>query len=155
MSRLRVASSPSAIHAAFGCWAGQGSADVTLNAAIPWEIVIQGGASAINAELGALDLLGLEVKGGMSMIHLELPEPSRVVPIHISGGASEIAIRRPAGVPARAHLKGWASTFNFDGQTYNNMGGDARLHSSGYDGTTPGYDIEIACSVSTVTITIG
>jgi DNA-binding MarR family transcriptional regulator len=135
--------------------AGQGAAEVTLNAAIPWSILIQGGASQITAELGGLDLAGLEVKGGMSMIQLELPVPSGVVPIRISGGASEVAIRRPASVPAKVHLKGWASTLVFDDQTFGNLGNDVRLQSPGYDGTAPGYDIEVASSVSMVTITSG
>src|SRR3989442_533475 len=78
-------------------------AEVTLSVAIPWRIVIQGGAAEITAELGGLDLAGLEVKGGLSMIRLELPAPSGVVPIRISGGASNITIRRPAGIAARVH----------------------------------------------------
>jgi hypothetical protein len=132
---------------------GHGAAEVTLNTTLPWSIAIQGGASDITAELGRLNLAGLEVKGGMSMIRLELPEPSGVVPLRISGGASEITIRRPPGVPAQVHLKGWASQLVFDEQTFSNLGNDVRLHSPGYDGTTPGYDIEVASSVSTVTIT--
>ena len=52
---------------------GASSGDHASTLAIPWWIVIQGGASEVTAELGGLDLAGLEVKGGMSMIHLELP----------------------------------------------------------------------------------
>jgi len=132
---------------------GQRAAEVTLNAAIPWRIVIQGGASVIAAELRNLNLAGLEVKGGMSMIRLELPAPSGVVPIRISGGASEIAVRRPAGVAAKVHLKGWASTFIFDEQSFSDVGNDVRLQSPGYDATAPCFDIEVSSSVSTVTIT--
>jgi DNA-binding MarR family transcriptional regulator len=132
---------------------GHGAAEITLNVTIPWWIVIQGGASEITAELGGLNLAGLEVKGGMSMIRLELPVPSGVIPIRISGGASEIAVRRPVGVPARVHLKGWASVLVFDDQTFSNLGNDVRLQSPGYEGTAPGYDIEVASSASNITIT--
>jgi DNA-binding MarR family transcriptional regulator len=134
---------------------GQGAAEITLSTAIPWEIVIQGGASEITAELGRLKLARLEVKGGMSTIRVELPVPSGVVPIRISGGASEITVRRPAGVPARVHLKGWASELVFDEQTFSNLGNDVRLQSSGFEPSAPYYDIEVASSVSTVTITSG
>jgi hypothetical protein len=75
-----------------------------------------------------------------------------VVPIRLSGGASAVTMRRPAGVAARVHLKGWASTLIFDEQIFSNVGSDVRLHSPGYDGTTPGYDIEVASSASTITI---
>jgi len=133
----------------------QRAAEVTLNVAIPWQIVIQGGASDVTAELGGLDLASLVVKGGLSSIRLELPVPAGVVPIRISGGASEIIIRRPGGVAARAHLKGWVSTFVFYDQTFSNMGNNARLQSSDFDSTAPYYDIEVTSSASMVTITTG
>ena len=133
----------------------QRAAEVTLNVAIPWQIVIQGGASDVTAELGGLDLAGLEVKGGLSSIRLELPMPSGVVPIRISGGASEIIVRRPVGVAARAHLKGWVSTFVFDDQTFSDMGNNVWLQSSGFEPTAPYYDIEVSSSASMVTITSG
>lgn len=131
----------------------QRAAEVALSVAIPWQIVIQGGAAEIRAELGGLDLAGLEVSGGLSSIHLELPAPSRVVPIRLSGGASEVTVRRPAGIAARVHLKGWASQFTFDDQTFSAMGNDVRLQSPGFDPTAPCYDIEVACSASMLTIT--
>ena len=131
------------------------AAEVTLNVAIPWQIAIQGGASDVTAELGGLDLASLEVKGGVSSIRLELPMPSGVIPIRISGGASEIIVRRPVGVAARAHLKGWVSTFVFDDQTFSDMGNNVRLQSSGFEPTVPYYDIEVASSASMLTITTG
>ena len=132
---------------------GKSRAVITLSAAIPWWIVIQGGASEITAELGGLNLAGLEVKGGVSTIRLDLPALDGVIPIRISGGASEITVRRPAGVAARAHLKGWVSTFVFDDQTFSDVGNNVRLQSPDFDPTASYYDIEVASSASTVTIT--
>lgn len=131
------------------------AAEVTLNASIPWRIAVKGGALDMNADLGSLDLTGLEVKGGMSMIRLNLPMPSGVVPIQLGGGASEIEVRRPVGAAARVHLKGWVSTMVFDDQTFSDMGNDVRLQSPDYDATAPHYDIEVASSASMVTITSG
>lgn len=127
--------------------------EITLNASIPWSIVVQGGASQVIAKLDNLNLASLECKGGMSIIELDLPMPSRATPIRISGGASQITVRRPAEVAIRAHLKGWVSTFTFDDQKYANMGSDVRLQSSNYETAAPYYDIEIASSASMVTIT--
>jgi DNA-binding MarR family transcriptional regulator len=133
----------------------QREAEVKLNTAIPWHITIQGGASEVDARLGSLNLVGLEVKGGLSTINLELPVPPEVVPIRISGGASEIKIRRPAGVPVRVHLKGWASSFVFDDQTFSNVGSNVWQQSTNFDPAVPYFDIEVASSVSSVTITAG
>ena len=133
----------------------QRAAEITLSAAIPWQIVIQGGASEVNATLGGLDLSGLEVKGGLSSIYLDLPTPAAAVPVRLSGGASDITVRRPAGVAARAHLKGWVSTFVFDDQAFSDVGNNVWLQSSGFEPTAPHYDIEVASSASTITIISG
>lgn len=131
------------------------TAEVALNVAVPWQIAIQGGASQIAANLSGLDLQELEVKGGMSMIKVELPEPRRVVPVRISGGASEVNVLRPAGVAARVYLKGWASVLVFDDQSYSQVGAGVRLQSPGYDGAAQRYDVEVTGSASTVAITSG
>jgi DNA-binding MarR family transcriptional regulator len=131
------------------------AAEVTLSTAIPWQIVLQGGASEITAELGDLNLVSLELKGGAHMARLELPAPSDVVPLRISGGASETAIRRPAGTAARVHLKGWASEFVFDDQTFSAVGNDVRLQSQNFDPAAPHYDIDVDSSASQLTITAG
>ncbi len=128
-------------------------AEVELSTAIPWQIAIQGGASEVAAELVGLTLAGLEIKGGLNMVRLELPMPEDVVPVRISGGASDVTIRRPAGVAARVHLKGWATAFVFDAQIFSEMGNNVRLQSPGYETATRSYDIEVASSASAITIT--
>jgi DNA-binding MarR family transcriptional regulator len=132
---------------------GKRSAEVTLNTTIPWHIVIQGGGADITAELERLDLRELEVKGGGSMIRLNLPVPTGMVPIRISGGASAITVRRPAGVAARVHLKGWSSTVVFDDHTYSGMGNNAMLHSADFTTTGPHYSFDLASAASGITIT--
>ena len=129
----------------------QRQAVVTLSRAIPWQMVIQSGGLDITAELGGLNLASCEITGGGSRIHLELPVPSGVVPILISGGGSEIIVRRPAGVAVRAHLKGWGSAFVFDEQAH--MDNNGWLQSSGFEPTAPYYNIEVASSGSMVTLT--
>jgi hypothetical protein len=64
-----------------------------------------------------------------------------------------IKLRRPAGVPVRAHLQGWVSSFELDGQTFSDVGNDLRLQSPGYAADARGYDIEVSSSASTVHIT--
>lgn len=131
----------------------QGSAEVALNATIPWQIVVQGGAAEVVASLGELHLTGLEIMGGFSAIRLDLPLPSGITPIRISGGASEIVIQRPASVAASANLKGWITELAFDDQTLKGVGNSARLQSSGFDPAAPHYEIEITSYASMVTIT--
>ena len=133
----------------------QRAAEVKLSTAIPWHITIQKGASEVVAELVGLNLAGLEIKGGLHKVRLDLPMPDDIVPVRLSGGASEVTIRRPAGVAARVYLKGWGTEFVFDDQVYSVVGNNVRLQSPNYETATRGYDIEIASSVNAVTITEG
>jgi DNA-binding HxlR family transcriptional regulator len=128
-------------------------AEVALNAAVPWRIELRGGATEVVAELGGLDLSRLEVRGGASSFKVDLPDPSGTVPVRISGGASEIVVRRPAGVAARIRLKGWASQLTFDDQTYGAVGSDLRLQSPGYEDAAGRYDVEVSGSASDFTLT--
>jgi DNA-binding MarR family transcriptional regulator len=128
-------------------------AEVVLSAAVPWHIELKGGASEVVAELGGLDLSGLEVRGGASSVRVELPAPSGMVPVRISGGASEIVVRRPPGVAARVRLKGWASQLTFDDQTFGAIGSDVKLQSPGYEDAAARYDVEVSGSASDVTLT--
>ena len=130
-------------------------ADVTLNGAIPWEIAIRGDAAEVTTELEGIDLARLEIKGSVSTIQVDLPTPTGPVPVHIGGAASSIAVRRPAQVAARVHLKGWVSTFAFDEQRFTNFGKNERLQTPGYATAEQRYDIEVASSASSVNITAG
>jgi DNA-binding MarR family transcriptional regulator len=132
------------------------AAEIALNAAVPWQIEIRGGAADITTDLRGLDLSGLEIRGGASMVRVTLPEPTGTVPVGIAGGASDVTVRRPTGVPARVHLKGWATHLTFDDQISDaTIGSDVRLQSPGYDDTPRRYDIELSGSASAVTVTAG
>lgn len=128
-------------------------AEVLLSASVPWRIELRGGASEVVADLVDLDLSGLEVRGGASSFRVELPQPSFAVPVRIAGGASEIVVRRPAGVAARVRLKGWASQLTFDDQTFGGVGNDVRLQSPGYEDATRRYDFEVSGGASDVILT--
>jgi DNA-binding MarR family transcriptional regulator len=133
----------------------QRAAEVTLSSAIPWSIEIRSGGSEVTAELGGLDLLELEANGAGSMFRVELPEPSRVVPIRLGGSGSEYTVRRPQGVAARVQLKGWGSGVVFDEQPLSGRSSDGRLQSPNYEGAALRYDIETSGSGSMITVTAG
>jgi DNA-binding MarR family transcriptional regulator len=131
------------------------AAEVALNAAVPWRIALRGGASEVTAELGGLDLAGLEIEGGLWKLRLDLPAPSGVVPVRITGGSAEVTIRRPSGVAARLHLKGGAAGLTFDDQAFDAVSGDVRLQSPGYEDAPRRYDVDVSGGASKVTLTAG
>jgi hypothetical protein len=66
---------------------------------------------------------GLDFTAGSSLIALTLPRPSGTTLITLAGGASQVSIALPAGVPARLRLYGGASVASLDGQTRSGIAG--------------------------------
>ena len=128
------------------------SEEVTLNAAVPWEIEVRGGAARIEADLGGLEVSSFVFKGKTSDLDLTLPEPAGTIPIRLSGSASKMSISRPAGVEARMNLKGGAATLTFDEQSFDAVGGKVRLQSPGYAGASDRYEIEVSGGASEISI---
>ena len=126
--------------------------DITLNAAVPWEVEVRGGAARTEADLTELELTSFVLKSGVSDLTLTLPEPSGMVPIRLSGGASKVTIRRPAGVEAHLSVKGGASKLTFDEQSFDAVGGKVHLQSPGYDAATDRYEIELSGSASELSV---
>jgi hypothetical protein len=133
---------------------GRLSADVTLNAAIPWRIEIRGGAARLHGDLSALQMEALDVGGGASQVELTLPPPVGLVPIRIGGGASHLILHRPKGAAARVRVGGGIAKLDFDEQHFGAIGGATRMETTGYADAADRYDIEIAGGAAHLTVDI-
>jgi DNA-binding MarR family transcriptional regulator len=131
---------------------GERAGEVALNVTIPWEIEVRGGASGLSADLGVLALESLEIKGGASETVLVLPRPSGSVALRVLGGASDLAIRRPEGVPVRVLVRAGATSLAVDEQRFGAVGGETRWQSPGYDSTADRYDVEVSGGTAGFTI---
>src|SRR3712207_9074037 len=78
--------------------ASERPAEVELNARIPWDVEVRGGASRLVADLRGLWRGSLKVAGGANRLEETLPVPSGTVSFFILGGGSHVALRRPEGV---------------------------------------------------------
>jgi hypothetical protein len=116
---------------------------ITLSGRIPWAIEVHGGAARVRAELGPAEIDEVVLSGGASHVDLELPAPTRVVPVRIGGGVSSVTILRPRSVPVRLSLGGGAARLALDEQRFGAVGGPVELSSSGYDAAEPHYDVRV------------
>ena len=64
--------------------AASGDADVSLNAAIPWDVEVVGGAGKLQGKFAALDLRSFELTGGVDQLRLTLGQPAGDVPIRLT-----------------------------------------------------------------------
>jgi hypothetical protein len=126
--------------------------EITLSGRVPWTIQAHWGMSDVTADLEGLELENLEISGGSSRLEIRLPRPARSVPVRIGGGASNVEMIRPAGVPVRVRIGGGASKLAIDDFSVGSAGGKTDWKSPDYDSADQRYDIEIGAGASTVTV---
>lgn len=126
--------------------------EITLSGRVPWAIKAGMGMSDVVADLEDLELTDLEISGGASRIEVRLPRPKDPVRIRIGGGASEVELIRPTGVPVRVRIGAGVSKLAIDDFRLGSGGGKTDWHSPDYDAADARYDIEIGAGASKVTV---
>src|SRR5919112_6577082 len=127
-------------------------AEIALNAGIPWDVDVRGGASRLLADLSGLRLGSLKVDGGASRLEVVLPAPSGAVAMVILGGASNVAIGRPEGVAVRLRVDGGATNLTFDDRHIGAAGGELDLQSGDYDGAVDRYALAVTGGANNLSI---
>jgi DNA-binding MarR family transcriptional regulator len=131
---------------------GHRSLRLTLSGAIPWDIEIAQGAYRLNADLTGLQLRSFADKGGASRVDLAVGRPSGAVPITITGGVSNVTMRRPRGVPVEIRIKGGVSRTSVDGHRLGPAGGNVVWTTPGMPDGADRYVIEVVGGVSRLTV---
>jgi hypothetical protein len=126
--------------------------EIVLHPAVEWALHIRGGLSRFEADLVSGKLARLEISGGVSEACLDLPPPAAVVPIRISGGVSDLALRRPAEAGVTLAVSGGISGLRLDDQGFDAIGGDVRLATGPVHGDAPRYAIEISGGASSLQV---
>jgi DNA-binding MarR family transcriptional regulator len=127
-------------------------ADISLNAAIPWDVEVVGGAGKLQGKFAALDLRSFELTGGVDQLRLTLGQPRGEVPIRLTRGVNNVRIERPTGVPVRFTLEGGAGRIDFDGQRLNGTG-DTILETTGVATAADRYLVSLVGGAGKITIT--
>jgi hypothetical protein len=125
--------------------------EIELSGRIPWSIRGHMGMSHVVADLEDLELTDLEISAGMSHVEMRLPRPKQTVRIRIGGGASDVELIRPTGVPVRVHIGGGASKLAID-EFRLGSGGGTDWRSPDYDRVEVRYDIVIRAGASKLTV---
>ena len=127
---------------------------IALNPAVPWEISMKGGMWKLTCDLRGLDLRSLEVGGGASSVEIWLPAAAGVVPVRISGGASDVRLHRPASTALGAEITGGASQLVFDGQSQATMGRRSRIESPNFAAAQDRFEVRMSGGASQLTIDV-
>jgi hypothetical protein len=130
------------------------AATLVLHPAVAWEIVFRGGVSEVDADLRSGRLTSLEFSGGACRLDLALPVPDGTVPLRFRGGVSQIAIRRPAGVPIGVQIRGGVSSLGLDERHIGAAGGEIMLDTDGWRAASARYDVGIAGGASDLSVSV-
>ena len=93
---------------------GVGVGEIELNPRHPWSFRIQGPTWNSTLDVGGLDVRAIKLDSGAAKVECFLPEPRGVVPIEVSGGVVNVALHRPPGVRAAAHISSGAVRLKLD-----------------------------------------
>jgi hypothetical protein len=129
---------------------GPAAVAVTLNPAVAWRLTLSGGASQTAVFLGTGRLRGADFTAGSSQVTMRLPRPRGTVRIVLAGGASQVTLTAPAGVPARLALDGGASTATLAGRTTTGIAGGTVLTAPGWARAANRYDIQAPAGVADI-----
>jgi hypothetical protein len=138
-----------------GSGGGQSGPDavwIQVSSAVRWRLVLAGGASQTTIQMQHGQLSGLDFTAGSSLITAALPRPSGTVTLTLAGGASQLNLTVPAGVPARLRLYGGASQAVLGGHAYTGIGGGTVLNGPGWPSSANRYDLDAVSGVSQVTV---
>lgn len=122
-----------------------------IDSSLPWTIATNSGASTDTYNLADVHVGSIDVNTGASREDITLGRPSGVVPISVNGGALTVNLHRPAGIAASVRVSGGAVSLDADGEQHRSIGSQS-WQSSGFDGATDAYRVEVNGGACTVTI---
>jgi hypothetical protein len=131
---------------------GPDAVSIELSRSVRWRLRFSGGSSQTTVQMGNGHVSGIDFTAGSSLISMALSRPAGTVVVTLAGGASEVSIGVPAGVPARLQLWGGASTATLGGQTHVGLGGGTVLAMSGWARAADRYDVTAPAGVSAISV---
>jgi hypothetical protein len=141
------------LHADGGDHRAPYSVSVVLSSAVLWGLDFAGGTQRTTADLRGGKVAGITVTAGLDTLALALPRPSGTLPIALEGGASQVLIGLPGGVPARVTAGGGAAHVTVDGQGRTGVAGGTVITSPGWDAATSRLDVTATAGFSRLVVT--
>jgi hypothetical protein len=142
--------------AASGPGGGQGAAlSVTLSPDVAWQLDFGAGSGPVAVDMTGGQVAGLDFAQGASNVSVTLPRPSGTVLLQLEGGASQLAVSLPSGVPARVTAGDGASQVTVAGATYSGISPGTVITQPGWAAATGRLDIDATSGVAQVQVTEG
>ncbi|WP_203901574.1 hypothetical protein [Virgisporangium aliadipatigenens] len=123
-----------------------------LNQRVRWLVTMTGGSQSASVDLRSADLAGVNFVGGVARIELWLPAPKGEVRVAVSGGARDVVVHVPDGVPVRVGLSRGAAKATVDGSTRTGIAAGTRLTPASWNAARNRYDIDAPGGLGTLSV---
>jgi hypothetical protein len=130
-------------------------ASIVLRAEHSWVVEIDGGAGELDARLDTTTIRSVHIDGGLARSTLVLPPAVGVVPVTITGGVSNVALRLPEGTAVDLDVHGGVKDLTLDDQALGAVGGHFQVRSPGLRGHDRHYRITVGGGASRLSVTTG
>lgn len=128
---------------------GPAALTVVLGTPVRWDVRISGGAQDARLDVAGVRLGALDLPAGISRIDATLPRPAGVVPVRMSGGASELLLHLPVGTAYGLRVTGGAGSVEVDGVRRTGLGGGTTVTAS-----TAGDRIQLDATAGVATVVL-
>jgi hypothetical protein len=128
---------------------GAVSVEIQLNSRVAWTLGITGAASEHVVDMRSGGLAGLDLIGGAARIALFLPTPDAAMTVAVTGGASELAVHAPAGVPVRVRTSERARTVRMNGAA---VRATSTITTPGWSAAATRYDVDATARIDSLII---
>ncbi len=126
---------------------------VTVSTAVAWQLDFGGGTSQTVVNMAGGHVAGLAFGMGSASVQVALPRLDGTVVLRLEGGASQLAVSVPGGVPARVTAAAGASRVALGGTAWNGVGDGIVLAQPGWAAAAGRLDIDATSGVAQVTVT--
>ena len=128
------------------------SVTMELNQRVKWRVTLVGGSETASVDLRTASVAGVDFTGGVARIELWLPKPQGSVAVRMLGGAEDLLVHTPMGVPVRVVLTRGAASVTIDGVRRTGVVAGTRLVPTGWDTTRDRYTIDAVAGLATLTV---
>jgi hypothetical protein len=126
--------------------------DITLHAAVRWDLRIAGGADLSTIDLSAGRVGGVDLTGGAGRIDLTLPRPDGTLGVRMSGGVNSFDVRTAERTPVRVRVGRGAGQVVLYGQRHAGVAAGRTFTPAAWGAAVDRVDVDAAAGMSALTV---